>query len=321
MFKLLPLVAALAACSAINAGVKVEKLNYKGWPNSYRVSNGQIELVVTGDVGPRIMRLGFPGGQNLLKEFPEELGKSGEKEHHLRGGHRLWKAPEDTTATWAPDNDPVKIEITENGVIATGLVEPWTGLQKQIVVEMAASGTSVTLTHRITNKTLFAVEFAPWAVSMMAPGGVAIAGFPPRGPHPGKLDPTNPLTMWNYTDLTDKRWGFARNYLMLRQDPHNTKAQKIGLFNEHTWAAYLLNGELFLKQVHADPTRTYTDFGCSLETFTNDEFLELETLGPLTKVGPDQSVVHVERWSLHKDPGIHEFTDSELDRLLQPLLQ
>lgn len=321
MRKVLSVLAAFAACSAIQAGVKVEKMNYKGWPNSYRVSNGQIELVVTGDVGPRIMRLGFPGGQNLFNEFPAELGKSGEKEHFLRGGHRLWKAPEDTTATWAPDNDPVKIEIKENGVIATGQVEPWTGLQKQIVVEMAASGTSVTLTHRITNKTLFAVEFAPWAVSMMAPGGTAIAGFPPRGPHPGQLDPSNPLTMWTYTDLTDPRWKFAKNYLTLRQDPHNTKAQKIGIFSEHTWAAYQLNGELFLKQVQADPNSRYPDFGCSLELFTDNEFLELETLGPLTKVAPAHSVVHVERWSLHKDPGIHEFTDSELDRLLLPLLQ
>ena len=55
--------------------------------------------MVTGDVGPRIMRFGFVGGQNLLKEFPEQLGKSGEEKLQLRGGHRVWKAPED------PDRD------------------------------------------------------------------------------------------------------------------------------------------------------------------------------------------------------------------------
>src|SRR5215469_11064337 len=65
-------VAALLACAA-GAAVKVEKVNYAGWPNCYKVSNGEVELIVTGDVGPRIIRFGFAGGQNLLKEFPEQL--------------------------------------------------------------------------------------------------------------------------------------------------------------------------------------------------------------------------------------------------------
>ena len=94
------------------ASVKVEKTEYKGWPNCYRVSNGEIELIVTGDVGPRVIRFGFVGGQNLFKEFPEQLGRSGEEKFQLRGGDRVWKAPEDPVATWAPDNVPVAIQVT-----------------------------------------------------------------------------------------------------------------------------------------------------------------------------------------------------------------
>ena len=33
---------------------KIERIQYGGWPNCFRVSNGKIELIVTGDVGPRI---------------------------------------------------------------------------------------------------------------------------------------------------------------------------------------------------------------------------------------------------------------------------
>src|SRR5579872_595673 len=151
------------------AAVHVEKTGYKGWRNCYRVTNGQIELIVTSDVGPRIIRFGFVGGQNLFKEFSDQLGKSGETAFQLRGGDRVWKAPEDPVATWAPDNVPVSVRITATGVVATAPVEPLTGLQKTIAVEMAATGTSVTVTHRITNKTLFPLEFAPWALTMMAP--------------------------------------------------------------------------------------------------------------------------------------------------------
>ena len=81
----------LLAMSA-NAAVKIEKASYKGWPNCYRISNGEVELIVTGDIGPRIMRYAFLGGQNFFKEFTGDLGKSGEAAWVARGGHRIWAA-------------------------------------------------------------------------------------------------------------------------------------------------------------------------------------------------------------------------------------
>ena len=312
----------LVACSIMaQAAVKVEKTAYKGWANCYRVTNGEVELVVTADVGPRIIRFGFVGGQNLFKEYPDQLGKTGEAQFQLRGGHRVWKAPEDPVATWAPDNVPVQIETTADGLVAREPVEPLTKLQKEIAIHLAPSGTQVTVIHRIANRSLFPLEFSVWAMSMMAQGGLAITGFPPRGHHPADLAATNPLVMWAYTDLSDKRWKFTKKYLMLRQDPNNAEAQKIGLFNPNTWVAYVLNGEAFVKQAHADAARTYPDFGCAFETFTNNEFLEIETLSPLTKVLPDQSVEHVETWTLHRGVRLSDFNDAELDRIILPFLR
>jgi hypothetical protein len=186
---------------------------------------------------------------------------------------------------------------------------------------MAPSGTNVTVTHRIANRSLFSLEFAPWALTMMAPGGTVITGFPPRGKHPINLEATNPLVMWAYTNLSDRRWKFTREYLMLTQDPKQADPQKLGIFNSNTWAAYLLNGEAFLKRASADPSKTYADFGCSFETFANDEFLEIETLGPLTKVLPGQVVEHVERWGLFRNVKLPAMTDDELNRVLLPLLR
>ncbi len=303
------------------ASVKVEKADYKGWPNSYRVSNGEIELIVTGDVGPRIIRFGFVGGQNLFKEFPEQLGGKGEEKFQLRGGDRVWKAPEDPVATWAPDNVPVTIEVTPTGLIAREPIEPLTSLQKEIELSMAPSGTEVTVSHRISNHSLFTLEFSPWALTMMAQGGTAVTGFPPRGKHPINLEATNPLVMWAYTNLADPRWKFTKKYLMLRQDPKNSEAQKLGTFNRETWGAYILNHEAFVKKSSADPAKTYPDFGCSFETFTNNDFLEMETLGPLTKVQPGKTVEQVEQWGLYRNVALSEWTDEELDRILLPLVR
>jgi len=312
---------ALSFALSVQAEVKVEKTAYKGWNNCYRVSNGEVELIVTGDVGPRVIRFGFVGGQNLFKEFTDQMGMSGEEKFQLRGGDRVWKAPEDPIATWAPDNVPVEITPTATGLIARAPVEPLTNLQKEIEISMPPSGTSVTVSHRITNRSLFALEFAPWVLTMMTPGGSEITGFPPRGTHPAHLEATNPLVMWAYTNLADKRLTFTKQYLVLRQDPMNSEAQKVGLFNRNTWAVYLLNGEAFVKRATADPTKTYTDFGCSFETFTNNEFLEIETLGPLTKVEPGHTVEQVEQWSLARNVNLTQVTDDAIDGLVLPLLR
>lgn len=47
--------------------ISIVKINYKGWCNSFRVSNGKLELVVLADVGPRIIRYGFVGDVNQLR--------------------------------------------------------------------------------------------------------------------------------------------------------------------------------------------------------------------------------------------------------------
>lgn len=308
------------SAKAALAVVAVERVEYQGWHNCYRVSNGEVEVIVTGDVGPRVIRYGFVGGQNMFKEYADQLGKVGEEKFQLRGGSRVWKAPEDPIATWAPDNVPVAIKVTPTGLIARAPVEPVSSLQKEIEVSMAPSGTEVTVSHRITNRSLYALEFSAWTLTMMAPGGIAISGFPARGKHPENLEPTNPLVMWAYTNLADKRWVFTRKYLTLRQDPNNPEPQKLGTFNANVWAAYLLNGELFVKRSSADPTGSYPDFGCSFETFTNNEFLELETLGPMTKVPPGKTVEHLEHWRLHRDVKLTELTDDAIDRAVLPLL-
>jgi len=322
MFRtVLSLISILLFTMNMDAAVKVENTGYGGWKNCYRVTNGEVEVIVTGDVGPRVIRFGFVGGQNLFKEFSEQLGKGGEEKFQARGGDRVWKAPEDPFVTWAPDNVPVEIQVTPTGLLAREPIEPLTKLQKEIEVSMAPSGTSVKVTHRIANRSLFQLEFAPWALTMMAQGGVVVSGFPPRGHHPANLEATNPLVMWAYTNLADPRWKFTKRYLTLRQDVNVSDPQKLGLFNPDTWAAYLLNGEAFVKRTKADPSKTYPDFGCSFETFTNQDFLEVETLGPMTKIAPGQILELVEYWGLFRNVKPTALTDEELDRILLPVLR
>ena len=294
----------------------IEKIDYKGWPNSYRLSNGEVDLIATSDVGPRILHYSFKGGQNLMHVVEAMAGKSGEPTWQSRGGHRLWVGPEAVPLTYGLDNGPVVASI-ENGrtIVLDQPVEPLTGVSKQIGITMSDTGSDVELVHRIYNHTLFTLEFAAWALTVMAPGGVAITGFPPRGTHPDALLPSNPLVMWPYTDFSDPRWKFTKKYLILRQDPAAVTPQKAGLFNADTWCAYLLGEDLFMKKYAASAAAVHPDMGCSFEFFTNSDMLELETMGPLTRVQPGGYLEHTERWSLRGGVNIEQWNDPELDSL------
>jgi hypothetical protein len=305
----------------LSAAVKIDKTQYRGWPNCYRVSNGEVELIVTSDVGPRIIRYGFVGGQNLFKEYDEQMGKHGESSWQARGGHRVWMSPEDPVLTYALDNTPIHAEIKGDVLELTGNVEKETGLQKQMLVKLAGTGSSVEVVHKITNKGSQPRQFAVWALTMMAQGGVGITAFPPRGTHEKDLGPTNPLVMWAYTDFSDRRWQFTGKYLLLRQDPKNTNSQKAGLFNRDTVGAFLLGSDLFIKRTTAQEAGRHPDFGCSYETFTNEQFLEMETLGELSDVRAGGSLEHSEHWSLHRNVNIPAWTDADIDRALLPLLK
>ena len=301
--------------------ITIERTDFHGWTNSWRMSNGEVELVVTGDVGPRVMRYGFAGGQNFFKEFTAQLGKTGEADWQPRGGHRVWIAPEDRVKSYAPDNDAVAIHVQESEIACTGGVEALTGLEKKITVRMESKGTAVEVIHEVRNAGAEPYYLAPWVLTMMAPGGVGIHGFPPRGTHPEMLEPSNPLVMWAFTHLDDPRWRLSRKYLVLRQDPGNGNPQKLGTYNHHTWGAYALNGDLFVKRTDAVAAPSaYPDLGCTFETFTNADFLELETLGPLTTLAPGESVWHTERWSAHRGVKLNAWTDEELDAVVLPLV-
>src|ERR1700730_8765169 len=134
---------------SISAAVEIEKPRWRGWPNRSRRSNGEVELIVTTDVGPRIIRYSFLGGQNLFKEFDDQMGKHGESSWQPRGGHRLWMAPEDPVLTYALDNSPIRAEVKGETLELTAAVEKETGLEKKIIVKLHSVSPAEEREHKI----------------------------------------------------------------------------------------------------------------------------------------------------------------------------
>lgn len=278
----------------------MEKVSFGGWSNAARLTNGKIEVIITGDVGPRVIRLGFNGGPNEFAEYHDQYGKTGGQEWRIYGGHRLWHAPEDPVRTYWPDNFPVALVEINGGLRVTQPVEDTTGIEKQMDIQVAANSNHVHVVHRLTNRTLWSLEFAPWALSVMAPDGMAILPMPPRGEHPRDLLPANRLILWPYTDMSDPRWTWGREYILLRQN-RSGAPQKIGASIPDGWVAYANGGRLFVKLFSYHANSDYPDQGASVETFTNGDMLEVETLGPKAVVTPGSCVEHIEDWFLFEN--------------------
>jgi hypothetical protein len=131
------------------------------------------------------------------------------------------------------------------------------------------------------------------------------------------------LTLWSFTDFTDNRWGMGREFIQLIQQEKpegRFPEQMSGLFNPAGWGAYVRAGFMFLKRARVVPQAQYPDFGCNFELFTNSEFLELESLGPLVTLQPGQITSYTEAWWLFDNvPDID--SEGSIRTAILPLVQ
>lgn len=302
--------------------------NYENYGRCVRISNGEIEVLVTVDVGPRIIRYAFVGGENVMfNDIERKSSHSGPEydKHYYKGatwyiygGHRLWASPESSPETYFPDNDKVDYKVIDGGAVFTPKPQTANGMQHMIELKMGEDG-SVEVTHKIRNISEKEQEFAIWALTVMRKGGLEII---PQNTHNTGLLANRFVSVWPYADLTDDRFYFGKKYVTLRQNPESSTAFKIGFDNQNGYAVYINGENVFINKYKPNhPDGIYPDNGVSFETYTNGLILEMETLGELTKAAPGQELVHVENWSLKKNPGTPDARDEkQIEEFLNKVL-
>lgn len=277
----------------------MEIVAFNGWTHNVRLSNGEVELMVTKDVGPRIIRFGFIGEANMFAEVPGQQGGTGEAEWMIRGGHRFWIAPEAKPWSYEPDNVPVAMTEIDGGVRTNQPAGSITGVSKQMEIRLARDSNEVEIVHTLKNESEQDVEVACWGLSVMGLGGQAIIPLPEKIPHPERLTHNQGWSIWGYTDFSDPRWTLGSRCLLFRQDPA-LGPNKLGMAHREGWVGYQREGFLFVKYFDYNEGSRYPDGGCNFETFSNEEILELESLAGLVALKPGATTTHTERWALHR---------------------
>jgi hypothetical protein len=247
----------------------------------------------------RIVRFAPKGKQNIFAELKKIPVTTAYGDFKFRGGHRLWHAPEHMPRTYIPDNEGALLSIIPNGVRIEMPPEPWTHIAKAIEIELNSEKPQVIVRHELRNDGAWAAEFAPWALTMLKQGGVSIFPQPVGNVDDAGLLSNRRLSVWPYTKMDDPRLTLRDDFILVHATP-SLPPIKFGYFNPHGWMGYWIANVLFVKRFEAQSDAQYPDNGCTVASYCNNEFIELESLGELAPVAPGQTVLHNELWELHE---------------------
>jgi len=263
--------------------------------NYLTITNGTIELTLSKDYGPRIIRAGFENDINLFEEVnisrktPYGIWK-------IYGGHRLWIAPEKFPETYMPDNEPVNIKNAKDSITISAQVKKL-NIVKEIKLKFIHKN-KIEVKQSIKNNGRKNMQLSIWGLSVMRKGGFAIIPQNKKKEDKEGMLPNRNIILWPYSDITDKRLKLSNKYIFVKQG--GKKPFKIGQRVPDNWAAYYYKGYMFIKHFKFNPNETYPDFNSNVEIYSCDKFLELETLSPLYTIKPGKSVSQTEIWEFKK---------------------
>ena len=300
--------------------VSIREVSYKNFGKCLSISNEKLELLVTIDIGPRIIKLNLTDKENLMyndverkntQDVSELFGEG--KIWNIYGGHRIWLSPEKFPDTYYPDNDKVVYSTFADGAVFTPIQQDKTDIQIELKVQMDPTEPKVTITNKITNCQKAPITGAVWCLSVMDKNGAVIV---PQPQEDTGLLANRTLAIWPYTKMTDKRIFWGDKYIALRQDPSISAPIKYGINNTQHKAAYVNYGQALVKDFDVDhENSTYPDGGMSCEVYACGDFTECESISPLRTLKKGESIVHTERWEILDGIEIESFSNESLEEL------
>ncbi len=295
--------------------LKYEIKEYSTYGKCVCIDNEVMELYVTIDIGPRIIKLNLKGKENMMfndtehkifhneKNLQDMFGEG--KAWYIHGGHRFWVSPEKHPETYYPDNEPVAYEMAGNVFTFYAPKEIFTGWQKTIVITVDENEAKATVKHILTNMSDRTQKAAVWGLNVTDKGGKA---FVKQATEDTGLLANRTLMLWPYNVMTDNRFYMDDEFVGLAQDVNAEKPFKIGTNNTPGVAVCVNHGTAFKVEWEHIKGMEYPDNGCSMEMYSCDSFLEVETLSPLYTLKPGETCKHVEKWELYPENS----TDIEL---------
>jgi len=300
-FAILLMIGVLAASAG--AKVTVERVTYRSWPDSYRLTAGGYSLVVVPEIGGRIMEYSL-GGKNVFWENREEFGRtySIAKEWHNYGGYKTWNSPQSAWG-WPPDQfldwGKANVEVLQDPkglpvLKVTGAPSLKMGVLFVKEIALSESG-EVVIKQYMRNIGPKPVSYGIWDVTQ--------APTPCFVTFPIKLNSRFPGGI-NYlmAEAKNSKQFNVRDGLSITQ--YLGEVGIIGSDSDGPWMIWFKDDLAYVKLFGPmEKDAEYPDDGCSCEVFTSDPklgYVEMEILGPIVELKPGEQTELIGRWRIFK---------------------
>ena len=289
------------------AEVSIKTIDYHGWKDAYRLSNGTVEVIVVPQIG-RIMHYGLVNGPNMLWNNADLAGKttdlaSGVKDWNNYGGDKLWPAPQSRWG-WPPDpvidSAPQKVKALPNHhLLMVGQASQTAGVRFEREIALEPTGTRVTLINTIINTGQkngpATVDWGVWEVAQVDDPAEARLMLNKHGLFPDGFH------ILSDKPLLPEAFRRTDTQLILKRHPQ-TSAKVGGDAPEGVLEAIVKGFKFTVSTVH-EAGAAYPDGGCAQEIYTSTDpakYVELELLGPMQALKPDAARQFVTHWNLTK---------------------
>lgn len=285
--------------------MEIKEIDYKGFGKCVRMSNGIIDVDVTIDFGPRIIRFGFCNKENLfyndiarvykIKPEKQDMQETSENTFYYYGGHMLLSGPNRYTASVSPDNEPVVYSPLPDGVRFIQPKPKGKKVQFGFEVIMGEDAADIMVVHMAKNCSDEVQPCSLWPVTMIKGGGLMI--LPQNTDTANSLYPNRTISFWPGTDIHDSRIFYGNRYITINYKPGCERALKIGCNNVFGCLVFVGKNYTFMKRYVHSVKAAYPDFGSSCEICCKKDFAEIQSLSPIYRIEPGHIVKHVENLS------------------------
>ena len=222
--------------------------------------------------------------------------------------------------TYYPDNDKVEYMVNGNSVSFIPPLQKVTSMQQTITITKDEKEPEMKVDYTAENKGTKNCRFSLWALSVCDRDGIAIV---PQPKDKTGLLANRIISVWEYTDMADKRLMWGKDYIAVKQlSDEGISPLKIGINNTAGKLGFIHGSTLFIKSYTPDHKNgEYPDYGVSTELYTCQDFLEAETLGQLYDYAPGDVHTHTENWKFIGGIEMPEFEQNAVKELADKYLK
>lgn len=285
--------------------ISIKEINNINYGRCINISNGLLDVVVTIDYGPRIIKYCPKNAKNLFYydnereySFPQNITNTNEL-FYLYGGHRMWVSTETGEKSTYPDNIPIVYSPISEGVKLSIPRYDAQGIDLSMDIILTQETTDIMVVHSVKN-----ISNTPKEISINADTALCKKGFV----YSMQSNREQSIRLYKSSKWKDKRLFIGNDYVTV--DANNGDEFIIGIKNAYGRCGYIDDDVEFDKQYIHNPDMEYNDKDISTKIKIFNNYISLNTISPLYIVESGETIRFVESWRYHN----HNYKANEINK-------